>query len=1088
MARTSRRRDSSQPRVTRVFLFTDLREYTRFVEAHGDVAATRLLRDYRTIVRREVARTKGAEIKTEGDSFYIVFESAVPALDCAVAIIKQVQAHNARHPDRQLHVGAGLHAGDAVAYDDQYVGGAVIVASRLATKAAAGELLVSDTTRGLARTGQAHRLVDRGTVVLKGVGEAIHVWSVDLGDHPPASTDEAAPALLPNAELRRPPAPGQLVCPVLVGREKELAAFRAVLTDAAGGRGGIVFVSGDPGVGKSAFAREAANGASGHGFRLMAGAALQWEVGLPYAPFLSALRSGFQGDALREVITWVAPDVAPLLPELGQASIAVNSPLERHRIGRAFNDLLQSLSRQAPLVVVLEDLHWVDEASIALLQHLAREVQRSAIVVVITYRSDEVLRRHPLSALITDLARARLATSIALHALNASETDELIEATLSGAPLDRETREAIYARSEGNPLFTEELLKSLVEAGAIVQRTDSGWERGRTAQLQLPETLRDLVLGRLERLRPTTVGTLAAASVIGARFGYEALRRVRAIDEVELTNDLRQAVDEQLVVEEREGTGSVFAFRHALTREVIYDDLLLPERQRLHLLVAAALVADEHAPPAIVAEHWSAGGDRRKAAQAYEAAGNAALAVNAPAEAVAHFEAAIMASGRATVAHYLGLARAYFATDHLKARAAAERGMALLAPDDEPAERIDLMHIAGRARWLMGDAVGNLELARSAVELVKDEPDGGAKADAFEWYANALVTRGEIVQGREWAERALAVAKASGARAIAASALISVASCESFNSPRAALALVDEAAAIARGARAAEVLARAHANGIVYSFQVESERPRFIRIQRAAEFGRRYGYGTTQFAAYRAFHDFAAGHWPPDGTFGVPGDPDADIYVAWVRLLEILIGSARSGPTAERLANVCKLAERAVRQDEPQWAVPWLSYAALVQNWASAPDDFRETTGQMLAFAGRTLSPERSLTLLCRGFASSAVVLLLAGERQRLAGMMDALADLDGHAGEPEVLDAFVRSLDGRSADEPLLAAATHFAERGVTFATALAVCALGRARPGVRLPDQVQAAATETLRNAEATWLASDLAAGLALPTRPAP
>ena len=1071
MAGASRKRDTSAPRVTRVFLFTDLREYTRYVETHGDVEATRLLRTYRTIVRREVARTNGAEIKTEGDSFYIVFESAVPALDCAVAILKQVQAHNGRHPDRALHVGAALHAGDAVVYDDQYVGGAVIVASRLSSKAAGGELLLSDTMRGLVRTGQTHRLIDRGTVPLKGVSEPIHVWSVDLGGPPPAAA--AGAALLPSADIQRPLAPGQLVSPVLVGRDNELAALRTVLTEAAAGRGAIVFVSGVPGVGKSAFARETASMASSLGYRLMAGAALEWEVGLPYSPLLSALRSGFQADSLREVMTRFAPDVAPLLPELGLPQIVASSPLERHRIGRAFTELLQNLSRQAPLLVILEDLHWVDEASIALVQQLARDVRHSAIAVVITYRSDEVLRRHPLSTLIADLGRAGLASSIALAPLDQAQTDALIEATLSGAPLDRETRDAIYTRSEGNPLFIEELLKSLVQAGEIVRGADKAWRRGERAGVQLPETLRDLVLRRLERLRPGTVATLNAASVIGARFGYGTLRQVRVVDESELTNDLREAVDAQLVVEESRGGVPSFAFRHSLAREVIYDDLLVPERQRLHLLVASTLVIDEETPPAIVAEHWSAGGDRRQAARAYEAAGNAALSVNAASEAVAHFEAAITASDSATIAHYLGLARAYIGTDHLKAKSAAQRGIALLTPGVDIASRIDLMHIAGQAQWLMGDAVGNLELARSAVELVRDMPDTAGKADAFEWYANALAARGDVVAGRDWAERALAVATASGTRAIAASALITIASCEAERSPRSAIALVDEAAAVARGARVADVLARAHANGIVYSFAVETERRRFVRLERASEFGRRYGYGTNQVAAFRAFHDFASGAWPPDGTFGVPGNDGADIYVAWVRLLEVFVGAASDGPTADRVAAVHELVALAARQDEPQWIVPWLSLAAVVQTWAGATADFQQSVAQMLAFAGRTQSPDRSLTLLCRGLPSAAIVLLLAGDRGRLLGMRDALAHLDGHAGEPELIDAFVRALDGAAVEPALLEASAAFAERGLGVATALAVWALKRARPDCRLPGSVVTAAAETLRDARATWLA---------------
>jgi len=141
--------------VTRAFLFSDLRGYTDFVESKGDAAAADLLRAYRDIVRAEIARHAGAEIKTEGDSFYVVFESPSAALECAVDI--QRAAHMA--PGAAIRIGMGLHAGETVPYDDQFVGGAVNVAARLASKAKAGEIIASDTLRGLVRTGVSYAMI-----------------------------------------------------------------------------------------------------------------------------------------------------------------------------------------------------------------------------------------------------------------------------------------------------------------------------------------------------------------------------------------------------------------------------------------------------------------------------------------------------------------------------------------------------------------------------------------------------------------------------------------------------------------------------------------------------------------------------------------------------------------------------------------------------------------------------------------------------------------------------------------------------------------------------------------------------------------
>lgn len=173
--RTSRSGD--EPR-TRAFLFSDLRDYTALVEAKGDAAGARLLRDYRALVRRAVARRRGAEVKTEGDSFYVSFDSPSTAVECAVAILRAAAARNARGPECPLRIGIGLHAGETAGDGRQPVGSAVNIASRLASHAAAGELLVSDTLRGLVRTTSPYRAIDQGALRLKGVSERIRAWSV----------------------------------------------------------------------------------------------------------------------------------------------------------------------------------------------------------------------------------------------------------------------------------------------------------------------------------------------------------------------------------------------------------------------------------------------------------------------------------------------------------------------------------------------------------------------------------------------------------------------------------------------------------------------------------------------------------------------------------------------------------------------------------------------------------------------------------------------------------------------------------------------------------------------------------------------
>ena len=167
---------------TLTFLFADLRGYTTYVEAHGDRAAAALIADYRRLVRTRVAASAGGEIKTEGDSFYVVFSTARAALDCAIAILRDAERDTAAHPDRPLAIGIGIHAGEPVAHDGQYVGSAVNIAARLGQVAGAGELLISETVRGLLRTSGLPPMAAKRDLVLKGIPDAPTAYAVDWRD------------------------------------------------------------------------------------------------------------------------------------------------------------------------------------------------------------------------------------------------------------------------------------------------------------------------------------------------------------------------------------------------------------------------------------------------------------------------------------------------------------------------------------------------------------------------------------------------------------------------------------------------------------------------------------------------------------------------------------------------------------------------------------------------------------------------------------------------------------------------------------------------------------------------------------------
>src|SRR5437763_5632036 len=191
---TRRKRVAQIAEATRTFFFADLRGYTGFVERSGDRAAAELLKAYRSIVRSQVASSGGAEIKTEGDGFYIVFTSARQAIACGVAILKAAAPHNQQDPSMPIRVGIGIHAGEPISQEGQFVGSAVNMAARIGAIAEEGELLVSDIVRGLVRTGSPFPLVDRGEVVLKGIAEPVRVFAISWS--PPAESSAADPQAL----------------------------------------------------------------------------------------------------------------------------------------------------------------------------------------------------------------------------------------------------------------------------------------------------------------------------------------------------------------------------------------------------------------------------------------------------------------------------------------------------------------------------------------------------------------------------------------------------------------------------------------------------------------------------------------------------------------------------------------------------------------------------------------------------------------------------------------------------------------------------------------------------------------------------
>ena len=959
MPRTRATQPRRKPSTSaRAFLFSDLRDYTSYVEAKGDAAAARLLREYRTLVRREVARHDGGEVKTEGDSFYVVFHSASSALECAVSILRAADAQNGRDPASPLRIGVGLHAGETVEYDDQFVGSAVNIASRLAGKAGAMELLISDTLRGIVRTSQSLPMTERGALELKGVAERIRAWNVDWREPqparvmatPPAASEPAAPGPLATT--------GQVLCPIVVGRVAEAAKLGETLAAAVAGRGQTIVLGGEAGVGKTKFVREAQTRAAASGVRTLLGLTRQSDGALPYAPFISAIRSGLHGlerDELGRVLQRSAPDLAELFPELGRMErAAASTGLERHRLTVAFQHLFRAFARETPVLLVLEDLHWADETSLELLQHLARELRDARVLILATYRSDEMHRRHPFLRALAELQRERLVTDIALKRLTPEETGELMRAAFAATDptvtVSTEFRDAIYARSEGNPFFTEELLKALVDSGGVFWREGDGWARKPIAELEIPGTIREAVRARVERLSELARETLSTASVIGQRFSFEVLREARHVEERALEGEIREFIEQQLV-SEASGRDDEYAFRHALTREVVYDDLLVRERRRLHRAVADALAAAGDTEPAILAHHLLAAGEQQRAVPVLVEAGDRAFRTGAPREAVAHYARAaeIGTTDELLAGIVERQADAYLAFDTTLSIKSAQEASALYREAGDRRGLSRVLRLEGRGLFYEGKAEAAEQRTQEAIDVLEGEVCVEL-ARAVAQLAGLLMARTAISEAIPIADRAIEMGERLNDPWTLANALITRGSSMRGS---AATPFLRRGLDVALQNGLHETAGRGYNNSVILLLQSAAPwQERAEVIKSGLEYERRHGHEQA-IAAYllstRLVTEFGQGDW--DAALATAGEMHVGSNVhRWAIRTRADVASAREGAAAA-LPIYRELIETQ-RQDP---AERLLNHADLAEALAAAgrTDEAREQLSALETLASR---------------------------------------------------------------------------------------------------------------------------------------
>jgi DNA-binding CsgD family transcriptional regulator/tetratricopeptide (TPR) repeat protein len=571
---------------------------------------------------------------------------------------------------------------------------------------------------------------------------------------------------------------GRVASPAFVGRVEELQTLEEARRRAADADPAVVLVGGEAGVGKTRLVIELSAHCGTDGTRVLAGGCVPVGDGaLPYAPIVEALRA-LVGDvgagALRELVGPSWPELARLLPAMGDPEAGPAGQGAQPRLFELLLGLLGRLSEQAPLVLVVEDLHWADRSTRDLLAFLVRNLRRERVLVVVTYRSDEPGQQR-LGPYLAELDRNSSVERIELSRLDQVQTTAQLVGILGAAPA-ADLVEAVFARSEGNPFFTEELL--------AVVRAGSG---------ELPATLRDLLRGRVQTLPDHARQVLTLVAVAGRRVPHPLLAAVAGLDDRRLDQALRAAVAHQLLVTRPGEDG--YEVRHALLGEVVTADLLPGERARLHAGYARALTDQSElagvstaVAAAELAVHWDAAGEPTQALPARVNAGMAAEHGHAFTEAHQHFARALELWGQVPdPGRPAGLDRAGLlarTADVAAYSGAVQRAVELLEdalaqvdPTAEPVRAAVLLARLGNHLWAGGDEAGALAALERAERLLAGKPPSAERARVLAAHAYALLLSLRAEEARPRCEEAITVARVVGARAEEARGLRVLAGC-----------------------------------------------------------------------------------------------------------------------------------------------------------------------------------------------------------------------------------------------------------------------------------------------------------------------
>src|SRR5262247_1368819 len=719
-------------------LFCDIVDSSRLAERLDPEAMHEVMDQALRLMAEAVHRYEGTVNQFLGDGLMALFgapmaleDHALRGVQAALAIRETLsgyseQLKHARGVDLQLRFGlnTGLvvvgRIGDDLRMDYTAVGDTTHLASRVQGVAEPGTILITAAT---------HRLVEGfirseavGPVTVKGRSEPVQVYRVTGRRRGRTRLEVSVERGLTE----------------LVGREQDLAVLHECLVRVRAGRGQVVGIVGEPGVGKSRLLYELRKSLEGERVTWLEGHCVAYGQATPYLPILGVLRTNFQieeddnplqiQEKLRQGIQRLDPALGGTLPFLAdvfglpganEALKHLDPKDKRQKTFEAIRALTVAGSERRLHVLILEDLHWIDTISEDYLAFMAAGLAGVPVLLLTTQRPGYTVR----------WADKTYYRQIALDLLGERETETLTAALLGTRHLPSDLMRIVHEKADGNPLFIEELTASLRERGMLVrQNGEILWTGG--APVEFPSTIQDIIRARIDRLEEPVKRTVQAAAVIGREFGLRLLTRISEVA-AEIQHYLETLTQAELIHETRFFPELEYTFKHAVTQDVIYQSLLAKRRNDLHGAIGRAIEdlyanrRDEHAP--ILAYHYSRSEQQEKTIEYALIAGDQAARLYANAEATTYYEQALtMARGlppavqahRSEIDAALKLAAVGMTRQHIERdRQNVEQARALAEQLPDEGRLAQALYWLGRLQYVLGDSAGAIEYAEQSLEI-----------------------------------------------------------------------------------------------------------------------------------------------------------------------------------------------------------------------------------------------------------------------------------------------------------------------------------------------------------------------------------